>query len=170
MQEMIVNDSKQELSVRDGLYVSLSYDLFIYEGGELIFQEKGTQGFVQGDGDILPGLQRALYGSRAGDRKVVYLSAQDGFGERDAGEYVEIPLENIQSDVQLKPGERFHIELEDGDWLDGYIEAVNASSVRFSLNHPLAGKDLFFKVTINEIRHTAESESFQNKRFIYPAE
>jgi len=46
------------------------------EGGEPMV-------YVQGYGMIVPGLERALAGLHAGDRKDVVVSPEEGYGERD---------------------------------------------------------------------------------------
>jgi FKBP-type peptidyl-prolyl cis-trans isomerase SlpA len=102
--------------------------------------------FVVGDGSLLPGFEKAIFGLRAGDRRSVFIDAHHGFGD--------INPENIQtftrvqfSHMALEPGMVVSFADKSGE-LPGIVKELNDDTVTVDFNHPLAGRDLVFEVDI----------------------
>ena len=71
--------------IENDIVVGISYTLTV--DGELwdsVSEEEPFE-FIQGHGNIVPGLEIALQGLKAGDRKVVTVTPEYGYGEYDEG-------------------------------------------------------------------------------------
>ena len=76
--------TETELRVANDLIVSLDYTLRL-EDGEVIDTSTGEEPleFLQGRGQIIPGLEQALYGMAVDDEKDAVVAPADGYGDRD---------------------------------------------------------------------------------------
>ncbi len=77
--------SDENLAVSDGLVVSMDYTLRLEDEGEVVDTSAGREPlqFVQGEGQIIPGLEQELYGMKIGDEKNVVVAPAEGYGESD---------------------------------------------------------------------------------------
>lgn len=146
------------LAIKKDLVVTLEYELIV--DGELIDsseQDYPIQ-FLQGHGEIIPGLETALYGMKVGDQKQVVVPPSQGYGEFDPEAFAEIPRTEFPKDFPLEPEVEVQLRDEDGDEVDAYIESVDDKMVYLNLNHPLAGKELQFSVTVVDLREPTPEE------------
>jgi FKBP-type peptidyl-prolyl cis-trans isomerase SlyD len=147
--------------IADDVVVTLDYTLTV--DGEVVDSTAGIDpiSFLQGYENILPGLENELYGLKIGDQKKIFITAKDAYGEIDADSIVDVPRADIPKDIPLKPGIELQVSNEDGELMDAVITSVSKDSVQLDFNHPLAGKDLSFEVTVVDLR-TAEPEEIEH--------
>ena len=153
-----MTEQDASLSVKKDLVVSLDYKLHV--DGELIDsseQDYPIQ-FLQGHGEIIPGLEGELYGMKVGEQKHVVVPPAKAYGEFDADAVAEIPRSEFPKDFPLEPEVEVQLRDEDGEVVDAYIESVDDKMVYLNLNHPLAGKELHFSVTVVELREPTPEE------------
>jgi FKBP-type peptidyl-prolyl cis-trans isomerase SlyD len=153
-----VTDAK--LIVADDIVVSLDYTLHLGDG-EAIDTSTGREPleFVQGQGQIVSGLEQALYGMTVGDEKKVIVAPIDGYGERDQDAFRVVPLDVFPPDMTLTPGQRLYLrDTRSGEVFEVYVDEVHPDSVRLDFNHPLAGETLHFHVTVSGLRPAADDE------------
>jgi FKBP-type peptidyl-prolyl cis-trans isomerase SlyD len=156
-----MNTSAKPSAIADDVVVTLDYTLTV--DGEVVDSTAGLDpiDFLQGYENILPGLEKELYGMKIGDQKKVFIPAKDAYGEIDKEAVVDIPRSDIPKDIPLKPGIELQVTDDEGELLDAVIVSVSKSTVRLDFNHPLAGKDLTFDVTVVDLR-TAEPEEIEH--------
>ena len=141
----------EETRVADGSKVELHFSVAIENGVEIDNTRSREEpvSLVIGDGNLLPGFEKALFGLRAGDRRTVSLPPEDAFGPWNP--------ENIQKFDTVKFGERpiegHRIEFEDKAkaTLYGVVRSVNDDITEVDFNHPLAGKNITFEVEIFKV-------------------
>ena len=145
-------------TVTDNLVVSLGYELQV--DGEVIDSslEEGPIEFIQGAGEIIPGLESALYGMQVGESKKIAVPPEQGYGAYDPEAYAEIPRRDFPEDVPLERDVELQLGDEKGHEIEAYIESWDEERVRFNLNHRLAGKTLHFTVTVLNLRQPTPSE------------
>jgi len=148
----------EPLEVQDGQVVSMDYTLTV--DGEIVDTSENHEPiqFVQGTGNIIPGLERELYGMTIGDSKEVSVSAADGYGEVSDEAYVEVPRTQFPAHIPLEPGTALQVEDQSGQPLFARIDSVGGETVRLDFNHPLAGKQLHFAVKIAALRDATAEE------------
>jgi FKBP-type peptidyl-prolyl cis-trans isomerase SlyD len=138
--------------VADNIVVSIQYELSV--DGEVIDQTEGDEviEFLQGFGNIIPGLEEVLYGLSIGDNIKVDVSPEDGYGYVDSDDIRNIPRSEFPHEIPLAPGVELELTDNEGDVVYARIVSVGKSDVKLDFNHPLAGKELHFDVTVVDLR------------------
>ncbi|HYH96473.1 peptidylprolyl isomerase [Hyalangium sp.] len=139
--------------------VTLDYRLHLGDGKIIEETEPGDPlVYLHGYEEIVPGLEKALAGKKAGESLKVEVSAEDGYGPYDPEEVEEVPREEFPEDLELEAGGMVSATDEDGDEVEFLVKEVRAKTVLVDFNHPLAGKPLHFEVTVREVRKATEEE------------
>ena len=146
------------LKVADGQVIVMEYMLQV--DGEIIDTSAGHGPieFIQGLGNIVPGLEKNLYGMTVGERKDVVVAAVDGYGEMDSQAYMEVPRDQFPADIPMETGTQIELHDEAGQPMVARIDQVGDTTVRLDFNHPLAGKELHFAVKIAGLRQATDEE------------
>lgn len=101
-----------------------------------------------GAGELFPQLEELLVGMAPGEKRSVTIAAADAFGDYDEENVVTIPRTQLPDDLNPEVGEELVLSGDDGEHFGVTVAEVNAESVTFDSNHPLAGEDLTFEVTL----------------------
>lgn len=119
-------------------------------------RESEPLSYIQGTGNIIPGLETALEGKAAGDKVNVSIDPADGYGERDESLLQVVPrnLFNVDS---VEVGMFFETQSQAGAQVVTVV-GVTDEEVTVDANHPLAGKTLNFDVDVVEVRDASEEE------------
>jgi FKBP-type peptidyl-prolyl cis-trans isomerase SlyD len=135
-------------AVETGSSVSIEYTLKD-EGGQVLDTNKGKGAltFTQGQRQIIPGLEREMIGMRAGDEKKVVVKPEDGYGPVMPNARTEVPKDAIPKEG-LKVGTPLMARSGSGETRPVVVKEIKESTVVLDLNHPLAGKTLFFDVKV----------------------
>ena len=150
--------SQEPLTVADDMIVGMAYVLRSQTGRE-IDRSDGTVGFIQGHGQIVPGLEKALYGMKVGEEKEVVVGPADGYGEYDEEDVQRVPRAALSDDLDLNLGQGLRLrDRESGEEFRAYVVELGDDYVLLDYNHPLAGQTLHFEVTITEIRPATPDE------------
>jgi len=152
--------SSENLTVVDDVVVSMVYQLKLAEGDEI---ERSNANepleYIQGKGQIIPGLESELYGMSIGDEKEVTVQPVDGYGEWDADQVYEVSRDTIPSKLDLEIGKPLSVKnRETGNAKTAQIKDIQPGVVVLDFNHPLAGKTLQFNVEIVGLRTASEEE------------
>lgn len=137
--------------------VAMNYTLKDDEGNVLDASDGEPLEFLQGHGNIIPGLESALSGLNVGDKKHVEVAPKEGYGEYDPELEIALGRDQFRGDVPPE-GAMVELQSEDGDVLFGRVAKVTPSEVLLDANHPLAGKKLHFDVEITAIRDASAEE------------
>ena len=139
------------LAVQDNMDVGIEYTLT--SDGVVVDSTEGKSSFhyVQGHGQIIPGLERQLAGMRVGEAKQVTVGPNEAYGELDPAAVVEVPREQLPKDVTPAVGIVLRGVNPDGKNFRATIKELKEKTVLLDLNHPLAGKTLVFNVKITDI-------------------
>jgi FKBP-type peptidyl-prolyl cis-trans isomerase SlyD len=121
-------------------------------------KENGPIQFVQGSGELIPGLERQLDGLVLGTNQKIIVSAADGYGEFDEESLIDMPRAEFPESIPLELGVRLKMKDQDGHPLHARIHEVTEDFVKLNFNHPLAGKELQFDVTVVELRAATSEE------------
>jgi FKBP-type peptidyl-prolyl cis-trans isomerase SlyD len=139
--------AKDASLIQSGSTVELQYTLA--DGtGAIISSNRGQAPlrYVHGRHEIPPGLEQALVGLKAGDRKTVTVAPEDGFGPIDPQAIAEVPRDSLPSDA-LVVGTTLIAKGPQGE-RPVRVKEVREKSVVLDLNHPLAGQTLHFDVQV----------------------
>jgi FKBP-type peptidyl-prolyl cis-trans isomerase SlyD len=130
----------------------MAYVLRSKTGRELDRSDDGI-GFVQGQGQIVPGLEDALYGMSIGDEKEVVVEPADGYGEYEEDNVQRVPRSAFSEDLNLSLGQGLRMrDRRSGEEYVAYVIELGEEHVILDFNHPLAGQPLHFEVKILNLR------------------
>jgi FKBP-type peptidyl-prolyl cis-trans isomerase SlyD len=139
--------------------VSIDYRLHLGDGKIIEETDPGDPlVYLHGYEEIVPGLEKALAGKKAGESLKAQVSPEEGYGEYDPEGVEEVPREEFPSDIELEEGGMISATDDDGDEVDFLIKEVRPKTVLVDFNHPLAGKTLHFEVTVREVRVASKEE------------
>jgi FKBP-type peptidyl-prolyl cis-trans isomerase SlyD len=139
--------------------VTINYTL-TDEGGEVLDTSKGREplSYIQGMGNIIPGLESSLDGRSAGDRFKVSVDPENAYGARDEKRVVKVARERFEGVDDLEVGMQFRAEGGSGGSQIVTVTAVGEDTVTVDANHPLAGKTLNFDVEVVNVREATAEE------------
>lgn len=138
------------MAIKNNQIVTMFYELEIND--ELVesnLDKKPIQ-FVFGTEQIIPGLETGIKDMSEGDTKEIKVSAKDGYGEYDEKLTETLPIENFEG-IDLEIGTVVEADDDNGEIIRATVTEVTKEEVTVDYNHPLAGCDLNFKVTIKSI-------------------
>lgn len=113
--------------------------------------ESGPMTLTIGEGELFPQVDAALVGMAPGDKKTVVIPAASAFGEYDKERIFTVPRSDLPDDLNPVVGDELVLANEEEEELGVMVIEANAESVTFDANHPLAGEDLTFEVSLLEI-------------------
>jgi len=148
------------LKVADDLVVSMHYTLTLDDGEVVDSSVKGDPlQFLQGFGQIIPGLEKELYGMAIGDNKKVVVAAVDGYGEIDPDAFQVVPRSIFPEELDLEEGMGLRMrDQASGQLIETYVAEIRADEVLLDFNHPLAGEVLTFDIEITDLRAASDEE------------
>lgn len=148
-----------QTQVGPGTLVELSYTLFDEDGDPVdVATSDDPLAYVHGYGQIVPGLERALEGMTAGQKREVVVEAREGYGERDPEGVFELDKAEFPEADKVKLEDEFEAEGPDGHAVLMRIVEILPESFMVDLNHPLAGQRLRFEVTVEDVRPATDEE------------
>jgi len=146
------------MQIADKKVVSIHYTLTNDEG-EVIDSSRDAEPLVylHGAQNIIPGLETALLGKKAGDELAVSIDPADGYGEYNKEMTQVVPRSMFEGVDEMEPGMEFQAETAHGVQVIRIAE-VNGDEITIDGNHPLAGERLHFDVNVSEVREASEDE------------
>ncbi len=137
------------MKIKKGSRVTFNYELRD-DSGEVIDSTFGDEPviFIQGEGEIIPGLEKLLEGEEPGFEAKVTLSADEAYGPINEDLIVYAGPENFDDNVELEEGATVETEDPDGNTMIFKIIEVTEDKVYLDANHPLAGETLDYKVEV----------------------
>ena len=138
--------------------VSFHYTL-TDDTGQVLDSSQGREPLVylQGVGQIVPGLEKAMEGRQVGDQFKVDVAPEEGYGVHHAELVQEVPREAFQGVEDIQPGMQFQGRGPQGA-INVTVTKVEDGKVHIDGNHPLAGQTLHFDVEVTDVRAASEEE------------
>ena len=151
-------EEKKATKVENNMVVTIDYTLTV--DGEVLdsSEEEGPLEYLQGHGNIIPGLEKELDGVKVGESKKVVVAPADGYGEIEEDAIMDVPLSEFPEGVPLEVGIELEVTDKDGDIMLVRISEVGEENVKLDTNHPLAGKTLDFEVKVLAVRLAEDVE------------
>jgi FKBP-type peptidyl-prolyl cis-trans isomerase SlyD len=129
------------------------------DAGAVLDSSAGAEplAYIQGHGNLVAGLEKALEGKRDGDIVAVSVAPADGYGAHDAALIQRVPKRSMQGSGEIKKGMQFQARTDAGMRMFT-VTAVVGDMVTLDGNHPLADKTLHFDVEIVSVRDATSEE------------
>jgi FKBP-type peptidyl-prolyl cis-trans isomerase SlyD len=133
--------------------------------GQLVESTQGNEplSFIFGIGAMIPDFEQQLSGMKAGDTFAFGIPAASAYGVYDDTAVVEVPKNIFEMDGKipdglLEIGNMLPLTDQDGNHFQGMVAWVGLETVKVDFNHPMAGVDLFFTGTVEDVRDAEASE------------
>jgi len=137
--------------VQDGQTAKVHYKGSLDDGSVFDSSEgKEPIAFEMGAGEVIPGFEVAVREMEVGETKTVQVPPAQGYGEVRDDMIADIPRGQFPDSIEPKPGMMLQMRTEDGALPIEVVE-VGEQTVKVDANHPLAGKELTFELTLVEV-------------------
>ncbi len=146
------------MAIEANQIVSIEYE--VRDGASVVDSNVGGQPlvFMFGKGQVIPGLENGIANMNMGEKADVLVKASDAYGDYNEEAQQELPREQFAG-LDLNVGMTLYGQGEDGGTVQVIVKAITDESVVIDFNHPLAGKDLMFTVTVQAVRDATAEEA-----------
>ena len=147
------------MTIKQNSVVTMHYELKDKEG-EVLDSSEGQDPLVylHGANNIIVGLEEELEGKKSGDKVAAVIPPEKAYGVPVEALIQQVPTEAFGEEIKnVEVGMRFQADTEQGP-VPVVVTAVKDDIVTVDGNHPLAGKELHFDVSITDIRDASEEE------------
>lgn len=107
--------------------------------------------FTLGSGEVISGFDEGVSGMAVNESRRITIAACRAYGEREPGLVTDISKADLPPHLKLKPGQRVQVSAPNGGLMTVTVIAESETTLTFDGNHPLAGKNLIFDITLVEI-------------------
>ena len=143
---------KSLVPVSEGTRVFLNFSISLEDGSEVDTNFGGEPvDFAIGDGSLLPGFERLIFGMSAGERQMFTVTPENAFGQPNDNNVQYLPRDQFDDDVELEIGLVFSFGDAGGGELPGLVIAFDEDEVTVDFNHPLAGRNILFDVLVHRV-------------------
>ncbi len=148
------------VTIGENSAVVLEYSVQL-EDGSYVKGENGPvfMNFIAGYGQVLPALELRLTGLEEGTETRFVIPAHRAFGKHDPGLVKRRSFEEFPEGRDLVPGKWIVATNPDTGAQYGYfVQSRDDEAVTLDFNHPLAGKDLYYRVKVVSVRPALPEE------------
>ena len=111
--------------------------------------------FILGQDTVIPGFEQAVIGMEVGESKDVSIPPEDGFGDYSEDLVVNIEKTILPPDINPELGMQLEVSSEEEEEEETprvfTIADIAEDLITLDGNHPLAGKEIAFKIELLEI-------------------
>ena len=104
--------------------------------------------FTIGGNQVIPGFNNGVLGMTVGESKTVHIPVTDAYGPHQKDGVFEISRTEFPDDMNIEIGMRLEGNQQNGKSVQVTIIEINEDTIKLDANHPLAGKDLTFDITL----------------------
>ncbi len=121
--------------------------------GEVFDSSEGREPleFTLGSGQIIPGFEQGVLGMEVDESKTINIPAAEAYGEPREELIQEVSKEHLPEEIKPEVGMQLMSKAPDGQETPLVVTEVKDESIVVDANHPLAGKDLTFELTLVSI-------------------
>ena len=123
------------------------------KNGEVFDSSEGRDPleFTLGQGQVIPGFENGIQGMEINEVKTIDIPAAQAYGEIKQELIQIVPKANVPEEIKPEVGMRLVSKTPNGQEIPIIVTEVAEETITIDANHPLAGKDLVFEVTLVEI-------------------
>ncbi len=137
---------------KDGDTVKVHYTGTL-ENGEVFdtSKEREPLEFQLGEGQLIPGFEKAVIGMDEGDSTTVEIPSEEAYGEVREDLVINVPKDQLPEEVEPKIGMQLQVNQQNGQPIPVRVTEIKDDELVLDANHPLAGKDLKFEIELLEV-------------------
>ncbi|EAK4950799.1 peptidylprolyl isomerase [Campylobacter jejuni] len=147
------------MAIEKNSVVSMFYELKDANTNEVLESNLYSQpiSFILGKGQILESLEEEVMKLDCPSNADVVIKKEKGLGEYDENAVQTLPKEQFAG-IDLKVGMELFGEGENGETVRVTVKEIGENDVTIDYNHPYAGRDLLFYLSIVDARAASEDE------------
>ena len=107
---------------------------------------RGPLEFTIGKNQVIPGFENEIKTMKLNEEKTIKIKSKDAYGEKNEHLIINVPRDKFPTEIEV--GGRLVLKGPQWQNIPAVVHEVNKDSVIIDLNHPLAGKELNFKIKI----------------------
>ncbi len=107
--------------------------------------------FSFGTEQVIAGLEKRIINMKAGEAADILVPAKEAYGEYDPNAIQTMPREQFDGIEELKVGMQIQGQDENDQPIQFIVKEIGEKEVIIDFNHPLAGKDLEYKIKIDSL-------------------
>ncbi len=111
--------------------------------------------FIVGSNQVITGIEEAVLGMLEGEEKMVTIPKEKAYGSRMDDNVVSVKRHRLPAGVSLEVGKYLCVKTPNGRRAVLAVSHVGESDVMLNANHPLAGRDLTFRIRLTRIERPA---------------
>jgi FKBP-type peptidyl-prolyl cis-trans isomerase SlyD len=140
------------MKIKKGARVTFHYEVKD-ESGEIVDSTFGSDPliYIQGEGEIIEGLEEFLEGEEPGFEAKVSISPEKAYGVSSDELKVYAGPENFDDSVAIEVGSIVETEDPNGEIVQFVITEIDEDKVFLDGNHPLADQTLVYRVEVLEV-------------------
>ena len=104
--------------------------------------------FILGTGQVISGFDNAIMGMHVEEAKTINIPAAEAYGESKEELIHHVPKAQLPPEIKPEVGLQLMSQTPDGQKIPLVITEVKEDIIVVDANHPLAGQDLTFEVTL----------------------
>lgn len=140
------------MSIENGKIVKVHYTGTLDDGTVFDSSEgRDPLEFTVGEGKVIKGFDDAVKEMNLDEEKEIHIESKDAYGEARVELVKKVPKEQLPKDQEPQVGMVLGVGMPNGQQIPARITEVNETEVTIDLNHPLAGKNLNFKLKVVEL-------------------
>ena len=139
--------------MKDGSKVKVHYTGILDDG--TVFDSSETREpleFTVGEGQVIPGFEDAVRDMNLNDEKTVKINPEQAYGHKMNQLIMQVPRDKFPAELNIEVGGRLVLKSPEGQNIPAVVSEVKKDVVVIDMNHPLAGKELTFKIKVVEVK------------------
>ncbi|MGL4425367.1 MAG: FKBP-type peptidyl-prolyl cis-trans isomerase [Cetobacterium sp.] len=148
------------MKIEEGKVVTLEFKVYDKNNGELLedTQDVGPFFYIHGFGNFVPAIEEALEGKEKGYTATIELTPEEGYGDHNEDLIIEMDKSEFVEFDDIYEGLDFVADMDDDTEQAFIITSIEDDTIIADGNHPFAGKNLKFDVTVSDVREATEEE------------
>ena len=137
--------------IESGKNVKVHYKGTLADGNTFDSSEgRDPLAFEIGAQQVIPGFEAAIVEMEVGETKTITLPSAEAYGDHREEMVGAVPRASMPDDLELEIGMVLSMESDQGA-MPVRVMGFTDEEVQLDANHPLAGEDLTFELTLVEV-------------------
>ncbi len=107
--------------------------------------------FTVGEGMVISGFDNGVLDMAIDEEKTIVCGELEAYGPYNQEMLIEMPIDQVPADMSPAVGMEVHLSDQDGNVMPVIITDLTDTTIKLDANHPLAGKELTFKLKLVSI-------------------
>ena len=140
-------------TLQDGTEISIRFTLSLEDGTVVdATEDDEPMTFVLGTGEMIETLESHIKELTVGEEQTYLIGPDEGFGDRDEDNVYEMARSEFPDDIKVEEGLVIGFDTPSGEEVPGVILECQGDQVKVDFNHPLAGRNLAFRVQLVSVK------------------